>query len=101
MQSIHSAESPATATRPAARTLDVDELTVRYGQTLAVDGVTLAIDDDPAVIQQRHGLREVKRGIHVVLDHDDRSFARDRCDQRFHGSSLGIGQSRQRLVQQK
>ncbi len=49
MQSIHSAESPAAATRPAARTLDVDDLTVRYGQTLAVDGVTLAIEPGEVV----------------------------------------------------
>jgi putative spermidine/putrescine transport system ATP-binding protein len=35
---------PAGATtRPAARTLDVESLTVRYGATLAVDDVTLAI----------------------------------------------------------
>ena len=49
MQSIHSAQSPAAATRPAARTLDVDDLTVRYGQTLAVDGVTLAIEPGEVV----------------------------------------------------
>jgi putative spermidine/putrescine transport system ATP-binding protein len=34
---------------PAARTLDVEELTVRYGQTLAVDGVTLAIEPGEVV----------------------------------------------------
>jgi putative spermidine/putrescine transport system ATP-binding protein len=33
----------SAAVRPAARTLDVDDLTVRYGATLAVDNVTLAI----------------------------------------------------------
>jgi putative spermidine/putrescine transport system ATP-binding protein len=49
VQSIHSAQSPAAATRPAARTLDVDDLTVRYGQTLAVDGVTLAIEPGEVV----------------------------------------------------
>ena len=49
MQSIHSAQSPAAATGPAARTLDVDDLTVRYGQTLAVDGVTLAIEPGEVV----------------------------------------------------
>ena len=49
MQSIHSAQSPAAATRPAARTLDVEDLTVRYGQPLAVDGVTLAIEPGEVV----------------------------------------------------
>src|SRR4029077_2351971 len=49
VQSIPSAQSPAAATRPAARTLDVDDLTVRYGQTLAVDGVTLAIEPGEVV----------------------------------------------------
>jgi putative spermidine/putrescine transport system ATP-binding protein len=43
VQSIQSVESPAASARPAARTLDVDDLTVRYGQAVAVDGVTLAI----------------------------------------------------------
>jgi putative spermidine/putrescine transport system ATP-binding protein len=32
-----------TAERPAARALDVEDLTVRYGAALAVDGVTLSI----------------------------------------------------------
>jgi putative spermidine/putrescine transport system ATP-binding protein len=32
-----------------ARTLDVEDLTVRYGQTLAVDGVTLAIEPGEVV----------------------------------------------------
>jgi putative spermidine/putrescine transport system ATP-binding protein len=49
VQSIQSAQSSAAATRPAARTLDVDDLTVRYGQTLAVDGVTLAIEPGEVV----------------------------------------------------
>jgi putative spermidine/putrescine transport system ATP-binding protein len=34
---------------PAARTLDVEELSVRYGQTLAVDGVTLSIEPGEVV----------------------------------------------------
>jgi putative spermidine/putrescine transport system ATP-binding protein len=34
---------------PAARTLDVEDLTVRYGQALAVDGVTLAIEPGEVV----------------------------------------------------
>ena len=49
MQSIQNIESPAAATRPAARTLDVEDLTVRYGQALAVDGVTLAIEPGEVV----------------------------------------------------
>src|SRR5260370_26848749 len=49
MQSIQSVESPAPATRPAARTLDLEDLTVRYGQALAVDGVTLAIEPGEVV----------------------------------------------------
>src|SRR5260370_5134371 len=49
MQSIQSVESPAAATRPAARTLAVDALTVGYGETLAVDGVTLAIEPGEVV----------------------------------------------------
>jgi putative spermidine/putrescine transport system ATP-binding protein len=49
VQSIQSVESPAAATRPAARTLDVEDLTVRYGQALAVDGVTLAIEPGEVV----------------------------------------------------
>src|SRR5258708_33065135 len=39
----------ATANRPAARTLDVEDLTVRYGQAGAVDGVTLAIEPGEVV----------------------------------------------------
>jgi putative spermidine/putrescine transport system ATP-binding protein len=35
--------------RPAARTLDVEDLTVRYGAALAVDGVTLAIEPGEVV----------------------------------------------------
>ena len=34
---------------PAGRTLDVEDLTVRYGQALAVDGVTLAIEPGEVV----------------------------------------------------
>ncbi len=34
---------------PAGRTLDVEDLTVRYGQSLAVDGVTLAIEPGEVV----------------------------------------------------
>jgi putative spermidine/putrescine transport system ATP-binding protein len=34
---------------PAARTLDVEDLTVRYGQARAVDGVTLAIEPGEVV----------------------------------------------------
>jgi putative spermidine/putrescine transport system ATP-binding protein len=41
--------APVTSARPAARTLDVEDLTVRYGQTLAVDGVTLAIEPGEVV----------------------------------------------------
>ena len=33
----------------AARALDVEDLTVRYGQALAVDGVTLAIEPGEVV----------------------------------------------------
>ena len=36
-------------TTPAARTLDVEDLTVRYGQAVAVDGVTLAIEPGEVV----------------------------------------------------
>src|SRR5258708_6462286 len=36
--------APVTTAGPVARTLDVEDLTVRYGQALAVDGVTLAIE---------------------------------------------------------
>ena len=43
MQPTAKDEAPATTARPTARTLDVEELTVRYGQAVAVDGVTLAI----------------------------------------------------------
>jgi putative spermidine/putrescine transport system ATP-binding protein len=43
VQSIQRVESAAAASQPAARTLDVEELTVRYGQSVAVDGVTLSI----------------------------------------------------------
>jgi putative spermidine/putrescine transport system ATP-binding protein len=39
----------AAASRPAARTLDVEDLTVRYGQAVAVDGVTLAIEPGEVV----------------------------------------------------
>ncbi|HYR67826.1 MAG TPA: ABC transporter ATP-binding protein [Reyranella sp.] len=49
MQSIQSVEAPAAATQPAARTLDVEDLTVRYGQALAVDGVSLAIEPGEVV----------------------------------------------------
>lgn len=34
---------------PAGRTLDVEDLTVRYGQALAVDGVSLAIEPGEVV----------------------------------------------------
>ena len=34
---------------PAARTLDVEDLTVRYGQAVAVDGVTIAIEPGEVV----------------------------------------------------
>lgn len=37
------------ATNKAARTLDVEDLSVRYGQSLAVDGVTLAIEPGEVV----------------------------------------------------
>ncbi|MFO1160544.1 MAG: ABC transporter ATP-binding protein [Reyranellaceae bacterium] len=39
----------AATARPAARTLDVEDLTVRYGSALAVDGVTLAIEPGEVV----------------------------------------------------
>ncbi|MFO1086112.1 MAG: ABC transporter ATP-binding protein [Reyranellaceae bacterium] len=41
--------SALATTRPAARTLDVEDLTVRYGAALAVDGVTLAIEPGEVV----------------------------------------------------
>jgi putative spermidine/putrescine transport system ATP-binding protein len=41
--------APAGVARPAARTLDVEDLTVRYGQALAVDGVTLSIEPGEVV----------------------------------------------------
>ncbi len=42
-------ETTSAAARPAARTLDVEDLTVRYGQAVAVDGVTLAIEPGEVV----------------------------------------------------
>jgi len=41
--------APVTTAGPVARTLDVEDLTVRYGQALAVDGVTLAIEPGEVV----------------------------------------------------
>ena len=49
MQPTAKDEAPATTARPTARTLDVEDLTVRYGQALAVDGVTLAIEPGEVV----------------------------------------------------
>ena len=49
MQSTPENTVSAAANRPAARTLDVEDLTVRYGQALAVDGVTLAIEPGEVV----------------------------------------------------
>ena len=49
MQSTLTNRAPATAARPAARTLDLEDLTVRYGQAVAVDGVTLAIEPGEVV----------------------------------------------------
>ena len=41
--------STATTARPAGRTLDVEDVTVRYGAALAVDGVTLSIEPGEVV----------------------------------------------------
>ena len=49
MQSILRNMAPVTTAGPVARTLDVEDLTVRYGQALAVDGVTLAIEPGEVV----------------------------------------------------
>ena len=49
MQSTPEKMASAATTRPAARALDVEDLTVRYGQALAVDGVTLAIEPGEVV----------------------------------------------------
>ncbi len=46
MQSIRSVEAPAATARPAARTLDVEDLIVRYAGRVLVDGA--AIDHLPA-----------------------------------------------------
>jgi putative spermidine/putrescine transport system ATP-binding protein len=40
---------PEATTRPAARTLDVEDLSVRYGATLAVEDVTLCIEPGEVV----------------------------------------------------
>jgi putative spermidine/putrescine transport system ATP-binding protein len=49
MDSTRQDTQAASAGRPAARTLDVEGLSVRYGQALAVDGVTLAIEPGEVV----------------------------------------------------
>jgi putative spermidine/putrescine transport system ATP-binding protein len=49
VQSSPQTTTSAAASRPAARTLDVEDLTVRYGQAVAVDGVTLAIEPGEVV----------------------------------------------------
>src|SRR5882757_5903415 len=49
VQSILRNMAPVTTAGPVARTLDVEDLTVRYGQALAVDGVTLAIEPGEVV----------------------------------------------------
>src|SRR5260221_12393511 len=48
VQSIQRNMAPVTTAGPVARTLDVEDLTVRYGQALAADGVTLAIQPGEA-----------------------------------------------------
>ncbi len=49
MPSTQRSTKAVPAGRPTARTLDVEELSVRYGQALAVDGVTLAIEPGEVV----------------------------------------------------
>jgi putative spermidine/putrescine transport system ATP-binding protein len=49
VQSTLKDKAPAAPARPAARTLDLEDLTVRYGQAVAVDGVTLAIEPGEVV----------------------------------------------------
>lgn len=49
MLSTPTDKAPATAIRPTARTLDLEEVTVRYGSALAVDRVTLAIEPGEVV----------------------------------------------------
>ena len=49
MQSTADDKASAAVLGPVARTLDVEDLTVRYGQALAVDGVTLAIEPGEVV----------------------------------------------------
>ena len=49
MRSIVADNAAATAVRPAARALDLEEVTVRYGSALAVDRVTLAIEPGEVV----------------------------------------------------
>ena len=49
MQSSVADKTAARAIRPAARALDLEEVTVRYGLALAVDQVTLAIEPGEVV----------------------------------------------------
>ena len=49
MKSTSQNTTAASLSQPAARTLDVDELSVRYGTSLAVDGVSLAIEPGEVV----------------------------------------------------
>ena len=49
MQLTQQSTMAAPAGPPAGRTLDVEDLSVRYGQALAVDGVTLAIEPGEVV----------------------------------------------------
>ena len=56
--------SPQVA--PAGRTLDVDNLTVRYGSAVAVDGVSLAIEPGEVVAlldAERHAVDRDGRAI--------------------------------------
>ena len=63
MQSTPQILADAT-TRPAARTLDVESLTVRYGATLAVDDVTLAIKPREVIVD--HADQTVKPTFHIA-----------------------------------
>src|SRR5262245_42379379 len=60
-----------------------------------------AFEDDFSVVQDRDALRQVERGVHIVLDHDDGNLARYAGDQVLHRRALLARESGERLVEQE
>src|SRR5204862_1978966 len=65
------------------------------------DFAARAFDNHAAVVQHSDVFSEIERGVHVVLDHDDGSFARNVGDQLFNGTALFARQACERLVEQQ